>query len=80
VVVKILKYEFSNFWWGFEVAGILTWPGYLPITLVLLHLYIMLGYRILNIGKCKLAIAAGWLLLLVYNNKIVAYTFLLLYT
>jgi hypothetical protein len=33
VVVKILKYEFSNFWWGFKVARILAWPGYLPITL-----------------------------------------------
>jgi len=27
----------------------------------------------------KLAIITGWLLLLVYNNKIVAYTFLLLH-
>jgi hypothetical protein len=33
VAVKILMYEFSNFWWGFEVARLLTWPGYLPITL-----------------------------------------------
>ena len=43
-------------------------------------MYAMLGYWILNIGKYKLAVAAGWLLLLVYDNKIVAYTFLLLYT
>jgi hypothetical protein len=34
VVVKILKYEFSNFWWGFKVASLLAWPGYLPITLL----------------------------------------------
>jgi hypothetical protein len=33
VVVKILKYEFSDFWWGFKVASLLAWPGYLPITL-----------------------------------------------
>jgi hypothetical protein len=31
-------------------------------------------------GRCKLAVAAGWLLLLVYNNEIVALTFLLLHT
>ena len=34
MVVKILKYKFSNFWWGFKVASLLAWPGYLPITLV----------------------------------------------
>ena len=33
MVVKILKYEFSNFWWDFKVASLLAWPGYLPITL-----------------------------------------------
>ena len=31
-------YEFSNFWWGFEVARLLTWPGYLPNTLQVLGL------------------------------------------
>ena len=39
MVVKILKYEFSNFWWGFKVASLLTWPGYLPNTLI----YILRG-------------------------------------
>ena len=34
VVVEILKYEFSNFWWGFKVVKLLIWPGYLPNTLV----------------------------------------------
>jgi len=46
---------------------------------MLVHLYVILGYQILNIGRYKLAVTTGWLLLLVYNNKIVAYTFLLLY-
>ena len=33
MVVKILKHEFSNFWWGFKVAKLLAWPGYLLNTL-----------------------------------------------
>jgi hypothetical protein len=44
VVVKILKYEFSNFWWDFKVASLLAWPGYLPNTL----LDIALALRIVN--------------------------------
>ena len=31
-------------------------------------------------SRCKLAVAAGWLLLRVYDNEIVALTFLLLHT
>ena len=30
----MLKYEFSNFWWGFDVAHRLAWPTGLPTTLV----------------------------------------------
>ena len=50
MVVKILKYEFSNFWWGFKVTSLLAWPGYLPITLPTLGLLVtyLIGFYFLS--------------------------------
>ena len=40
MIVKILRYKFSNFWWGFDMAHRLAWPIGLPTTLICARLLI----------------------------------------
>ena len=52
MVIKILRYEFSNFWWGFDMAHRLAWPTGLPTTLSFLSkLFIKVGIIPLPSGR-----------------------------